>query len=127
MNNDYPYIRAWGRLLGSSDYYVEDQIAKAKREQAPYDAIFKTEGEDWSTFSELLETADPVVIEQVNRLIIDMGLEPMDKRYNRYMTCDWCGVKKPVRITTSGTTHYNRVICKECEECIVIGLLVTLK
>ena len=119
MNNDYPYIRAWGRLLGSFDYYIEDQIAEAKRDRAPYDAIFKTGEEDWSTFSELLETADPVVIEQVNRLIIDMGLEPMDKRYNRYMACDWCGVKKPVRITTYGTTHYNRVICKECEEYIV--------
>jgi len=37
----YPYIWAWGKSLGSFDYYIEMQIAKAVAEQAPWDACYK--------------------------------------------------------------------------------------
>ena len=37
----YPYIRAWGRYLGSFNYYIEDQVALARAEDAPDDALYK--------------------------------------------------------------------------------------
>ena len=32
----------------------------------------------------------------------------------RITECDFCGEIKKVVITHYGTTHYNRLICKEC-------------
>ena len=37
----YPYIRAWGVLMGSYEYYVKMQIEQALSDQAPQDAIYK--------------------------------------------------------------------------------------
>jgi len=28
---DYPFIRAWGEHLGSSGWYIDDQVAKARK------------------------------------------------------------------------------------------------
>lgn len=36
----YPWIRAWGWMLGSHGYYIEGEIALAKEDHAPADAIF---------------------------------------------------------------------------------------
>ena len=36
--NDYPWIRAWGQLLGSKDWYIQDQIARARQTNAPANA-----------------------------------------------------------------------------------------
>jgi hypothetical protein len=37
---DYKYIRAWGRLMHSNPSYIEDQIANARRDKAPDDAVY---------------------------------------------------------------------------------------
>ena len=50
--DDYPYIRAWGRLLGSMEYYIDDQIALARKEGAPADATFRSDF-GWHTVDEL--------------------------------------------------------------------------
>ena len=49
-NKDYPYIIKWGALLGSLPYYVKDQVAQAKKDNAPQNAIYKKhEEETWVT------------------------------------------------------------------------------
>ena len=57
-NVEYPFIRAWGKMLGSFDYYVEDMVKKAKEDNAPITVIYcnenkKTEASgnnrDWKT------------------------------------------------------------------------------
>ena len=50
---DYKYIRAWGISLGSFDYYIENQIAKAKEDNAPQTAIYKRQDGTWATFEEI--------------------------------------------------------------------------
>ena len=39
--NDYPYIRAWSRMMGSMPYYITGQIARAKATNAPPTAIYE--------------------------------------------------------------------------------------
>lgn len=50
MPDDYKYIWAWGKMSGSMDYYIDQQIKKARGENAPLDAIYydKTWGK-WHT------------------------------------------------------------------------------
>lgn len=40
MKNDYPFIRAWGRVMGSQRTYIEEQVAQAREDNAPEDAIY---------------------------------------------------------------------------------------
>lgn len=53
MNNpkDYKHIRAWGQMMRSFEYYIQNQQEQAYDDQAPIDAIYKR-GEKWHTFSE---------------------------------------------------------------------------
>ena len=46
----YLYIRAWGKLLGSFPYYIEGEVAKAEKENAPETAIFRREDGTWEVF-----------------------------------------------------------------------------
>lgn len=49
-SNDYPYIRAWCRLMHSADYYLLGELRRARAEDAPKDAIYSTdEDEGWAT------------------------------------------------------------------------------
>jgi hypothetical protein len=38
---DYPAIRAWGKLMGSYSYYIENEVALARANKAPQDAIYR--------------------------------------------------------------------------------------
>ena len=50
----YPYIRAWGVLMGSYEYYVKMQIEQALSDQAPQDAIYKDHDNGrWHRWSEM--------------------------------------------------------------------------
>jgi len=49
---DYLYIRAWGRLLGSYQYYIAAEVAQAQQDKAPHDAIFKR-GDVWHCWSDI--------------------------------------------------------------------------
>lgn len=40
-HDDYPAIVAWGRMMGSRPYYVEDEIERARRDGAPRLATFR--------------------------------------------------------------------------------------
>jgi len=37
---NYPFIQAWGHMLHSFDYYIESEINKAKRLNAPFDTVY---------------------------------------------------------------------------------------
>jgi predicted DNA-binding transcriptional regulator YafY len=50
---DYPYLRAWCEMMGSFRYYTEDQIADARKENAPQTAIYKAHEGHWRTFEDI--------------------------------------------------------------------------
>ena len=62
--NDYAYIRAWGNLMGSQGWYIEDQIRKARAAGAPPTAIYERYDNEhgsgptgvWATFEEITGT-----------------------------------------------------------------------
>ena len=80
--NDYPYIRAWGEILGSSSDYIRQQTERARRDRAPYTATYYTTSTDnrtfdssapthhWQTFTDI---ANPHVREQVRQLVDKMN------------------------------------------------------
>lgn len=67
----YDYIRAWGDHLYSYDGYIENEIAKARKDNAPYNAVYRQQvGKDtvWVTF-DMIKSDD--VKERIQR-IVDM-------------------------------------------------------
>lgn len=50
---DYCYIRAWERLMGGFPYYIEMQLAKARKEHAPQTAIFRRDDGTWALVQEI--------------------------------------------------------------------------
>lgn len=53
----YRHIAAWGRLLGSYNYFIELQQALAEEEGAPETACYKNREGVWVTFENLNENA----------------------------------------------------------------------
>lgn len=50
---DYIFIRAWHRMSGSFDYYIEALVEKAKAEKAPETAVyFSRDRKRWITIEE---------------------------------------------------------------------------
>ena len=49
----YKYIWAWGKLLGSYPYYMENEAEKAEREKAPETAIYRKDDGTWATFEDI--------------------------------------------------------------------------
>ena len=52
-NDDYPFIRAWGRMLCSLPGYVEAEVAEAKQCGAPLAACYHTSEGGWQTFEQI--------------------------------------------------------------------------
>lgn len=48
-NNDYPYIRAWCKMMGSFDYWLQDQLEQARADNAPQNATYRRDDGTWST------------------------------------------------------------------------------
>lgn len=71
---DYIYIRAWHRMTGSFNYYIEDQVDKARADKAPETAIyFDRYGNRWVTLEECVErTQERVKFYIRNYFKIDM-------------------------------------------------------
>jgi hypothetical protein len=53
----YPFIRAWGYQLGSFQYYIESEIERAIRENAPERAIYKSGAGGWRTIDDCKDEA----------------------------------------------------------------------
>lgn len=51
--NEYLYIRAFGKILGSFQGYIEMEVDKAQREKAPQNAIFRRQNGSWATFDDI--------------------------------------------------------------------------
>jgi hypothetical protein len=52
-DNDYPYLRAWCRLMGSYKYYIEDQLDLARSGRAPQTAIYMMANGTWQTIEKV--------------------------------------------------------------------------
>lgn len=51
---DYPLIRVWGYLImGSYEYYVEMQLARARKDNAPQDAVYRNEDGTWNRLDDI--------------------------------------------------------------------------
>lgn len=65
----YRAIAAWGRHVGSQQYYIEAQQAKAAREGAPLDALYaRCGGEGWVCTSDLEERYRMEVVQMLRDL-----------------------------------------------------------
>lgn len=53
IHDDFPFIEWWGARLGSFDYYIEDQKARAKALNAPNTAIYCNSKGDWKTIHDI--------------------------------------------------------------------------
>lgn len=45
----YKYIVAWGQYMGSYRHYIDDQVALARQDNAPENAIYKDRDGGWQT------------------------------------------------------------------------------
>lgn len=61
LRGKYPYIVAWGHMMGSFDYYINDECERANADGAPSTAIYEESSPDnnvrhshkWVTFDEV--------------------------------------------------------------------------
>lgn len=51
--NDYPYVRAWCRMMASLPYYIEAQLQQARKDGAPATATYKSANGKWRTFNDI--------------------------------------------------------------------------
>jgi len=52
INEDYPYIIAWGKVMGSFPSYVQMQVDSARASEAPKDAIYRRANK-WFTLDDV--------------------------------------------------------------------------
>jgi len=65
--DDYPYIRAWGRMMRSHTKYIEQQIEQARADDAPPNAAYQDRSGLWRT------------TDDITRLSVrdELGLDPL--------------------------------------------------
>lgn len=66
-DQDYPYVRAYGRAMGSFQYWIDMQVAEAREDNAPENATHRNADGTWST-------TDDVINPTVRKML---GLEPL--------------------------------------------------
>ena len=89
---DYPYIRAYGLFMGSFQSYIDSEVEKARRTNAPQAAICQLPDGRWSTFEDIRFNDTK---ERIAALVANMQEEPISempsqKREGRTLS----GVKK---------------------------------
>ena len=50
MSMDYPYIRAWNRLMNATSDVIENEVAAARKEKAPPTSFYKRKDGVWEIF-----------------------------------------------------------------------------
>ena len=50
---DYPYIRAYGLFMGSFQSYIDSEVEKARRTNAPQTAVSQYQDGSWATFEDI--------------------------------------------------------------------------
>ena len=67
LNEQYPYIRAWGMTLKSFDYYIMNEQQKAARLGAPYNACYyDIDKQRWVTINDVESKS---TVQQMNDLV----------------------------------------------------------
>jgi hypothetical protein len=61
----YPYIVAVGKYWGSKSYYIQDEIAQARRDRAPARATHRRDDGTWATIDEQIPTIRDAIIAAV--------------------------------------------------------------
>jgi hypothetical protein len=63
---EYLYIRAWGRMLNSAAYYVQDQVEKARRDKAPANSIYYDDKKkEWRTFDDITNSMTRFTLQNI--------------------------------------------------------------
>jgi len=75
---DYPYITAWGKMLGSFDYYIKNVIEQAQKENAPKRSVYKRAVGTWCT----LDDCNKEVQEMIEKIV----KESADVRCKKVLT-----------------------------------------
>jgi hypothetical protein len=47
---DYPYIRAWNKLMNATSDVIENEVAAARKEKAPPTSVYKRKDGVWEIF-----------------------------------------------------------------------------
>lgn len=47
LADQYPYIILYGQFMDSSGYYINNELERAKSENAPHNAVFKRDDGSW--------------------------------------------------------------------------------
>lgn len=50
MSMDYPYIRAWNKLMNATSDVIENEVAAARKEKAPPTSVYKRKDGVWEIF-----------------------------------------------------------------------------
>ncbi len=50
MRMDYPYIRAWNKLMNATSDVIENEVAAARKEKAPPTSVYKRKDGVWEIF-----------------------------------------------------------------------------
>jgi hypothetical protein len=63
--DDYPYLRAWDRMMMSSSYWRRENLERARHENAPHDAIYKSHEGRWCTYQEIQNPSTKILIDKL--------------------------------------------------------------
>lgn len=61
---DYPYIRAWDRMMNSHGGWTEDQLTRARAEKAPPTATWRDLDGTWHTFDQITREETKALLER---------------------------------------------------------------
>jgi len=76
--SDYPFIRAWGAFLHSMQYYIDDEVRRARADGAPQRAIYRSAVSGiWHTIDEV---SDPNTVRALGAWLIARGIDPDEVR-----------------------------------------------
>ena len=59
---DYPWIRKWDGFMGSCASYLKEQLALARAENAPKNAIYKRDDGSWATTDDVADARTRFVL-----------------------------------------------------------------
>jgi hypothetical protein len=67
----YPFIAAWGRLMGSNTMYIAQEVDRAKAAKAPATATYQRPDGAWSTFTDLQRHSTRQQVLAIARSIVE--------------------------------------------------------
>ena len=108
----YKYIHAWGKMMGSFPYYINNQVAKAIEENAPETAIFRSSYDGtWATF-EGIENKDTKlriasIVKSFSSVKTYKAHFHLNGKYDLIFTVEAIGKEEAVTVATQELTDDN--------------------